>query len=79
MVISALLVNIVPDRMEQVKAALLTIEGLKINSIIDDYKIVVVLESGNVEDEVEISKYIAKIDGVLGINLAYHHFDDEEE
>jgi len=79
MVISALLVNIVPDRMEQVKAELLKIDGLKINSIIDDYKMVVVLESENVEDEVEISKYIAEIDGVLGINLAYHHFDDEEE
>ena len=78
MVISALLVNIGPDRMEKVKAELLTIDGLKINSIIDDYKILVVLESENVEDEVEISKYIAKIDGVLGINLAYHHFDDEE-
>ncbi len=79
MVISALLVNMVPDKMEKVKTELLTVDGLKINSIIDDYKIVVVLESENVEDEVEISKYISKIDGVLGINLAYHHFDDEEE
>ena len=79
MVVSALLVNIVPDKMEKVKSELLSIHGLSVNSIIDDYKIVIVVESDNVEDEVEISKYIAKIDGVLGINLAYHHFDDEEE
>ena len=79
MVISALLVNVIPDKVEKVRAELSTIKGLQINSIIDDYKMVVLLESENVEDEVEISGYIAKMDGVLGINLAYHHFDDEEK
>ena len=78
MVISGLLVNTVPEKMERIKKELSTIKGVEVNSVIDDYKIVVVVECGNVSEEVEISKQIAKMDGVLGVNLAYHHFDEDE-
>ncbi len=77
MVVSGLLINTVPEKLEQVKKELGAINGLEIHSIIDDYKIVVVVESETVEDEIAISGKIAKMDGVLGINLAYHHFEDQ--
>jgi nitrate reductase NapAB chaperone NapD len=78
MVVSGLLVNTVPEKLEQIKKELLNINGVEINSVIDDYKIVVVVESESVHNEVEVSKQIAKIDGVHKVNLAYHHFDDDE-
>jgi len=79
MVVSGLLVNTAPDRLEQVKSELLIIEDIEINSVLDDHKIVVVVESKNLEGEVEVSKRIANIEGVLGVNIAYHHFGDDEQ
>ena len=78
MVVSGWLVNTVPDKLEQVKSELLKIDGIEINDILDDHKIVVVVESKNVDDEAVISKRIAGMEGVLGISLAYHHFGNDE-
>lgn len=78
MVVSGLIVNTVSEKLDQVKRELLNMNGIEINSVLDDYKIVIVVESKNVEDEVAASKRIAEIDGVLGINLAYHHFRDDQ-
>jgi len=78
MVVSGLLVNTVTDKLEQVQSELLKIEGIKINSVLDDYKIVVVVKLNNVEDQVGVSKRIMNIKGVLGVNIAYHHFGDDE-
>ncbi len=76
MVISGLLVNAMPEKLEKVKKDLHSINGVEINSIVDDYKIVVIVESKTIEDEVLISREIAGMDGVLGINLVYHNFED---
>jgi nitrate reductase NapD len=78
MVVSGLLVNVTPDSLENVKSELQKVEGIQINSVLDDHRIVVVVSSKNVGDEEEVSKKIKKIEGVVGINLAYHHFDDDE-
>ena len=77
MVVSGLLIITLPEQLEDVKKELSTINGLEIQNIIDDCKIVVVIESEIVEDGIMISREIAKMDGVLSINLAYHHFEDE--
>lgn len=77
MVVSGLLIITLPEKLGDVKKELSTINGLEIQNIIDDCKIVVVIESEIVEDGIVISREIAKMDGVLSINLAYHHFEDE--
>lgn len=79
MVVSGLLVNTAPEKLEQVKDQLLSIEGVEINSVLDDQKLVVVVESRNDEDEAAVSKRIEEMEGVLSVNIAYHHFGDDEE
>ncbi|MBI5051033.1 MAG: chaperone NapD [Nitrospirae bacterium] len=78
MVVSGLLINILLERSEDVRKGLSTIKGLKIHDVIDGYKIVAVVESKTVGDEVTISQKIGKIDGVVGVNLVYRHFDEDE-
>jgi nitrate reductase NapD len=78
MVVSGLLINTLPEKLEEVKKQLSTMTGVEINTIIDGYKIVAVVESKTIEEEISISKQIAKMDGVLSISLAYHHFEEDE-
>lgn len=77
MVLSGLLVKIMPDSLKQVKENLKNIQGLKIQSITEDNSIIAILQTGSVEEETLISSDIEKIKGVLNVNLAYHHFNDE--
>jgi nitrate reductase NapAB chaperone NapD len=79
MFVSGLIVDAVSDKLEQVKCELLKLGCKEINSVLDDGKLVVVVESKDVESEKLLSKKIADIDGVLGVNLAYHHFGDDEK
>ncbi len=77
MVISGLLVNTLPEKLDQVKKELSGIRGVEINSVVDDYRIVVVMEAESVEREIAVSNHIAGMDGVLSVNLAYHNFEEE--
>ncbi len=77
MIVSGLLVNIVADKLEQVKTELLKIKEIEIDSILDDHKIMVTVELKSVKDQVKISSRIMNIDGVLEVNIAYHHFSDD--
>jgi nitrate reductase NapD len=78
MVISGLLISTISEKVEDVKRQLGSMKGLEIQSMIDDSKIVVVVETNSIEDEADISKEITKIEGVLGVNLAYHHFKEHQ-
>jgi nitrate reductase NapD len=78
MVISGLCINVLPARIEEVKQQLADIPQMEIHTVIDNYKIVVVIETGSIDEEIAISKRISRMEGVLGINLAYHHFGDPE-
>jgi nitrate reductase NapAB chaperone NapD len=79
MFVSGLIVDTLASKLEQVKYELMKLDCVEINSILDDSKLVVVVESEDVESEALLSKKIVDIDGVLGIKLAYHHFGDEEK
>lgn len=79
MVVSGLLVDIAPDKLEQVKTELLKIKGIEITSVPLDHKIVVVVELETLKDQVELSKSIMNIEGVRGVNIAYHHFGKDEQ
>ncbi len=76
MVISGLLVNIDPGKLEQVKEGIQSIDGLSISDVIKD-RIVVILESETVEEEVAASKRIAMMSGVASVKVVYHHFETQ--
>jgi nitrate reductase NapD len=78
MVVSSLVVRTLPEQANTIRKKLGAIDGVEVNDIIDGYKIIVVMEADRVEDEITISKQISQMDGVLAVNLAYHHFEDME-
>jgi len=76
MAISGLIVYAKPELLEYVTEQLNAMQGVDVHQIIEDHKIVIVIESDAVDREVEISRKIAQIDGVLGLNLVYHYFGE---
>lgn len=61
--------------MEQVRQKLSIMKGVEVNSFEEENKMLVVIYSESMAEKDQIAKEIRKIDGVLTVNLAYHHFD----
>jgi len=76
MVVSGLIVYTKPESLNYVKTRLNEMNNVEIHRVIEDHKIVIVIEADTVDGEVETSKKISEIDGVLGVNLVYHHFGE---
>jgi nitrate reductase NapAB chaperone NapD len=54
-------------------------EKVEIYHILENGRLVAVLDTGSVEDEVSIVKEIIQTDGVMDVQLAYHNFEDLED
>ena len=80
MVISGLIIHTKADMADAIASQLAEYPGVEIHSVLENCKIVVVLESPNVDDAHELtSRKFASIDGVLGVYLAYCNFEDQFE
>ena len=80
MVISGLLIHTKADMADPIARQLAEYPGVEIHSVLENCKIVVVLESPNVDDAHELtSRKFASIEGVLGVYLTYCNFEEQLE
>lgn len=49
---------------------------LEIHQIVDSTTLVAVIEAPTVADEVDLTKDLMAVDGVITVQLAYHNFED---
>lgn len=75
--ISGLVIMTVPKKTKQVVEKLKDIEGLEIHRVLEDGKIVAVLERESTGEEVNTVRNMYDIDGVITATMAYHHFEEE--
>lgn len=76
MVISGLLLMSKPGHQEQVTERLAAIPEVEVHQVVEDYKIVITIEADSMERSEQIAfKDIAAMPGVLGVYLAYCHFE----
>lgn len=75
--ISGVLIATVPEKRDATIAALKGFEGLEIHHVLDDGKIIAVLERENTHEEVKAVRKIYNIEGVISAVMVYHHFEDE--
>ncbi|MBI4847835.1 MAG: hypothetical protein HY808_04555 [Nitrospirae bacterium] len=75
MVVLGLLINILPEKSDQIKKTLGVNSKLGISSITADTdRMIVDVSSESLENGPAISRELAMIDGVKEINLAYYRF-----
>lgn len=78
MVISGLIIHTKTDMADAIARQLVKYPGVEIHSVLENCKIVVVLESPNVDDAHELtSRKFASIEGVLGVYLTYCNFEEQ--
>lgn len=76
-VISSIIVQARPEHLDRANATIAGLPGAEVHTVDPSGRLIVVLETA---DDGELSALIASIgalDGVLGVNLVYHHHDTE--
>jgi len=77
--ISGILIAANPAKRQSVLSSLKAMDGLEIRHVLDDGRIVVVMERETTSHEVSAMKEIHCIDGVITALMAYHYFENEIE
>ncbi|MGE8639420.1 MAG: chaperone NapD [Achromobacter sp.] len=73
--IASLVVHALPQRLPDVRAAILAVAGSEIHGASDTGKLVVTLEAPSTDDMMARISEIQRLDGVLASALVYQHAD----
>ncbi|WP_454673661.1 chaperone NapD [Achromobacter pestifer] len=73
--ITSMVVHALPQRLPDVRAAILAIVGSEIHGASDTGKLVVTLEAPSTDDMMARISEIQRLDGVLASALVYQHAD----
>ena len=74
MIISGLMINTAPGKLDQVRKEIAIYAGVEVSSIIDEERILIAVCCSSEEEKHLISKKIEKLEGVLGMNFVYDYF-----
>jgi nitrate reductase NapD len=77
--ISGILVHAQPDRMSEVREALLALPGVEIPLDHDDGRMVVVVDEPQGSPAGEALMRIQNVAGVVSASLVYQHIEEDEE
>lgn len=76
-VISSLVVETAPEYTDAVSTELAGLDGVEVHGV-DGYKIVITIEAETVDESHAIASGMINITGVIGVNLIYVNFEDDE-
>ncbi|MDH4184384.1 MAG: chaperone NapD [Nitrospinota bacterium] len=75
--ISSLVVAPEPGQSGAVMERLAKIDGLEVTHLLDDGRIIVVIERESTSEEAKAMRSIIETGGVATASLAYHYFEEE--
>lgn len=75
---SGLLVNTVPDKMDQVEKNINALKKAEVSFALDESRLVTVVHAASMEEKKALVKAIECIDGVISVRLTYDHFEHKE-
>lgn len=76
--LSSVLIVSEKEKIEQIKEKIKKVPFCSVELVQDD-KIVVIIESKNLEDELSAYKNLEKLDGIISINMVFSYQDLDEE
>ncbi len=75
MAVTGVIVKTIPEKLQTVHFSIENIKEVSITRIMDQSKVLAIIDCHMQGNGTEITDQIKNIDGVVGINLAYHHFE----
>ena len=78
MVISSLIVETIAEYTDAVSEEVASVDGVEIHEVVDGYKIVITIEADTVDASHDIANGLAGITGVIGVDLVYVNFEDDQ-
>jgi len=79
MPVSGVVISCKPDKTEAVVNTIMKFSQIELHQRLENGKLVAVLDTAAVDDEVAIVNDILQVDGVLDVRLAYHNFEDLQD
>ena len=76
MPVSGVVVKCRPGAEQEVAAAARQLPGVEVHGVLPDGQVVVVIESDTVNGEADCAMALQQLDGVVSVQIAYHHFED---
>lgn len=74
MVVSGVIIETFPQKTKQVKKTLDKMKGIVMSGEIDEHRLIAIIESKTLENEISISRAVADIDGVFSANPSAYYF-----
>jgi len=75
MLVTGLVVTTVPEKLKEVLVEIENVKKVSITRMMDENKILAIIDSENSNEESDVSGKIKKMDGVISVSLAYHHIE----
>ncbi|GAB4302194.1 MAG: hypothetical protein Fur0034_16780 [Desulfuromonadia bacterium] len=76
MPISGIVVRCREGEAERVAGIIHDPGSVEVHHVVDPSTLVAVIDAPTVADEVSLSSGLMKVDGVISVHLAYHHFEE---
>lgn len=74
MVVLGVIIETFPQKTEQVKKTLSNMKEIVMSNEIDEHRLIAIIESKTLENEISISKAVANIDGVFSTSPSAYYF-----
>jgi periplasmic nitrate reductase NapD len=75
MPVSGIVVTCMAASAESVALKLAELEGVEVHGVLEDGRIVAVVEADTVDGEVALVTGLEELEGVVSVQLAYHNFE----
>lgn len=76
MPISGIVIMCQAGRAGELATTINQMPGVDVHHVVDASTLVAVIEAPTVSDEVDLTKELMAMDGVMSVRLAYHNFED---
>lgn len=76
MPISGVVIRCKQGKQQQVAEQANLLPGIEVQATLEDGQIIAVIEAASVQAEVDIASQVEQLDGVIGVQVAYHNFED---
>jgi nitrate reductase NapD len=75
--ISGVLLQVHPERMDEVRAALDRFDGVEVHMVTEDGRLIVTVEEEDSQGGTVLALH--RLEGVLAASVTYHHFEPESD